>query len=249
MSAAPQLSLATPERVELSLPVAGIGFRSIAYLIDMALVLSVCIVAVFVFSLFGDLLGVYESLSTWAKVAALLGAFATQWLYWTTAEVLWSGQTPGKRLMRIRVVRDDGSPVGFFESAVRNLCRVVDFLPVGYALGLLVMLVNPQHRRLGDVLAGTLLVHEERIDLDKYTAAPIAALPVAALGQPLAAVDVELLCAYLARAKTLDPQARTKLAQKLVEHYGASLGEEERRVLASSVESAEEYLRARATGP
>ncbi|MFP2933486.1 RDD family protein, partial [Pyxidicoccus sp. 3LG] len=169
----PHLDVATPERVALTLPVAGIGYRCLAWLVDAALLFFFWLVAYFVFTLLvSDVLGVLRGLSGLAQTLLVVGLFATQWLYWTLGEVFFHGQTAGKRALGIRVVRMDGSPVGLYESAVRNLCRAVDFLPAAYATGCISMLMTRQHRRLGDLLAGTLLVREERIDLDKYTAAP-----------------------------------------------------------------------------
>src|SRR4029079_902185 len=108
-----------------------------------------------------DVLKVIGGMSTFVRVAAIAGLFFFQWVYWTASEVFWRGQTPGKRLMKIRIVRSDGSPVTLFESAVRNLLRLVDFLPAFYGIGIIAMLLDPRHRRLGDLAAGTLALREE----------------------------------------------------------------------------------------
>jgi uncharacterized RDD family membrane protein YckC len=193
-----------------------------------------------------DVVGFFQGLSGLTQTLMVVGVFATQWVYWTAAEVLMGGQTPGKRLMGIRVVRVDGSPVGVLESAVRNLVRVVDSLPVVYAVGILCVLLTRQHRRLGDLLAGTLLVREERIDLDKYTAPTTApgALPASTHSERLTAEDVELILSFLTRAPELEPQARTRLGTKLVERYGG-LDEAGRATVLASPQSTEAFLRAR----
>jgi len=243
-SSSQDLEVATPERVALSLPVAGIGYRSIAYLVDVLILFSFWLVAYFIFSLVVvDVLAIVESLSSLTRTLAVLGWFATQWLFWTVSEVFWNGQTPGKRLLRIRVVREDGGPVGFFESAVRNLCRVIDFVPMAYAAGLLTMLVTRQNRRLGDLLAGTLLIREEKFDLDKYRpSAPIDALPVGRpLGlAPLAPAELELLLGFLARRGSFSPDARRRLGLKMVKRFGG-LPEAE-----LSQAAAEDFLQRRA---
>src|SRR5262245_34492677 len=150
-----KLDFATPERVSMSLPIAGIGYRSLAYLVDLGVVLSFWVIVYFLYALTGpDMVKLVSGLSTAMRVATVLGIFFFQWMYWTVAEVLWRGQTPGKRLLKIRVVRSDGSAAGVFESAVRNLLRLVDFLPVAYALGVVTMLIDKKHRRLGDLAAG-----------------------------------------------------------------------------------------------
>lgn len=245
------LSIATPERVALDLPIAGAGHRTLAYLVDFLCLAFFWAVAFFALSfVVPDMELAFSELSGLGKVLLITGLFVTQWGYWTVAEVLWNGRTLGKRAVGIRVARHDGAPVGVLESAVRNLCRAVDFLPAFYAVGLVSMLVDRKGRRLGDILAGTVLLREERIDLDRYAAAPAQASPVTALaaasGGPLPAPDVELILSFLGRASTLEPEARERLARAMVERYGAHLGEEQRRQLAASREASEAFLRQRA---
>lgn len=243
----PHLDVATPERVALTLPVAGIGYRCLAWLVDASLLFFFWIVAYFIFTLLvSDVLGALKALSGLATTLLVVGLFATQWLYWTVGEVFFHGQTVGKRVLGIRVVRMDGSPVGLFESAVRNLCRAVDFLPMLYAAGCISMLLTRQHRRLGDLLAGTLLVREERIDLDKYTATSAApVVPSEGAPRALTTGDVELVLAFLARAEELPPEVRRRMGEKLVDRVGGLSGEERAAVL-TSPERTEAFLRARA---
>ncbi|RYZ41096.1 MAG: RDD family protein [Myxococcaceae bacterium] len=247
---APHVDVATPERVALSLPVAGIGYRCLAWAVDASLLFFFWVALYFVVTLLvSDVLGAFQALSGLVQTLLAVGLFATQWLYWTLAEVFFHGQTPGKRALRIRVVREDGSPVGFFESAVRNLCRAVDFLPVMYATGCITMLLDARHRRLGDLLAGTVLVREEAIDLDKYTQGPGPANPArepASVQRPLGAEDVELVLAFLARAPGLEKDVRQRLGARLVDRVGAALTEEERARVLESPEATEAFLRHRA---
>ncbi len=86
--------------------------------------------------------------------------FLILWGYFALFEIVWNGQTPGKRAGRLRVIRRDGQPVGAGEVAVRNLVRLVDFLPAFYGIGLIVMFIDPQARRLGDMAASTIVVRE-----------------------------------------------------------------------------------------
>jgi uncharacterized RDD family membrane protein YckC len=213
----PKLEVATPERVSLSLPIAGIGFRSMAYLIDALLLFAAGVVLFFITSfLIPDLLRAAQSLSGIERAAFGLIAFALIWGYWTGMELAWRGQTVGKRLMKIRVVKSDGSPIGLFESAVRNLLRIIDFMPACYPVGLISMLVDSRHRRLGDLVAGTMLVREETIDLSRYAAARSSELP---------AQEVELLTGFLARFDSLEPQAQLRLGGALVEKHGGKVAE------------------------
>ena len=210
-----KLEVATPERVRVSLPIAGIGTRSIAHLIDLALLFSVLVVLFFASSLIvPDMVKAATSLSGLERAASGLILFAAIWGYWTGLEIAWRGQTVGKRLMRIRVVKSDGSPIGVFECAVRNLMRVIDFLPLCYPVGLLAMLIDPRHRRLGDLVAGTMLVREEKIDLARYATSG---------GSQLSAQDVEVLTGFLARFDALQPDAQLKLGAQLVARHGGQV--------------------------
>lgn len=208
----PALSVATPERVRVDLPIAGIGSRSIAYLIDLAIVFGGLLVLWFAFSLvIAEMWRGLVGLSGVERAIAGLVLFAAIWGYWAGFETLWLGQTPGKRAMRIRVVKSDGSPAGVFEIAVRNLMRVVDFLPACYPVGMIAMLVDARHRRLGDLLAGTMLVRDEQIDLQRYAAASAARL---------SPQDLEVVTAFLARFDALDPHAQRTLGAQLVAKHG-----------------------------
>jgi uncharacterized RDD family membrane protein YckC len=212
-----QLDVATPERVEVSLPVAGIGYRSMAWIIDAGLIFVFWAVAYFAYVLIGPPpLLLWLSLSTVIKVVLIAGLFVFQWLYWTLFEVFWRGQTPGKRAMGIRIVRVDGAPIGIFESAVRNLLRYVDFLPVAYGIGIVVMLADSKHRRLGDLAAGTLALKEEKIDLAKYEK-PAAEILT---GRALTAQEHELLSSFAERFEKLEPEARLKIGRQLAERLG-----------------------------
>jgi uncharacterized RDD family membrane protein YckC len=146
--------------------------------------------------------------------------------YFIFFELLMRGQTPGKRSMKIRVVRDDGTPVGGNEVLIRNLLRIVDFLPACYALGVLVMFPSPLAKRLGDIAAGTIVVKEGQRDYraqaDKKYAMPAAAIgPVNSELQP---EERRVLVGFLQRRVELLPEARRKLAEQLArplqEKYG-----------------------------
>ncbi len=165
----------TPESVAFAYTVVGIGNRSLAALLDAAIlaVLNVLLV-ILMAGLFSYLEGPLDTLrrTEWMQdqadlVAGLILAlviflyFLLNMGYFILFEILWNGQTPGKRWAGIRVIRQGGRPVDFLSVAVRNLVRVVDFFPFGYLVGLVVMLVDSQARRLGDLAAGTLVVKDQ----------------------------------------------------------------------------------------
>src|SRR4029079_4673215 len=112
-----------------------------------------------------------------AALGSLL-AFAILWGYYIAFELLWNGQSPGKRAIGLRVVREGGRPITFVGSAVRNLIRIVDFLPALYGIGVVVMFVDRRSRRLGDLAGGTLVVKERRgVTLESLTAPTVVAPP------------------------------------------------------------------------
>lgn len=162
-----RLSLTTPEGIRLLLTPAGPAARAWAWAIDLCVWLGA--VTLLSFALPGRLgQGVF---------AVLL--FLLYWGYPILCEVYWRGQTVGKRVMGLEVRRSDGLPVGWRESALRNLLLVADFLPLMYAAGLLSMLFDSHFRRLGDIVAGTLVVYRDK------RPPPPAARPGGAPVQPL----------------------------------------------------------------
>jgi len=241
-----RLDVATPERVALDLPLAGIGTRALAYLVDAAALFAAWVVAYFVLSLLvSDVLGFFQAFSGVAQALLVAGLFLAQWVYWTACEVAFGGKTLGKRALKIRVARADGSAPGVLESAVRNLCRAVDFLPALYFLGLMTALVSGRSQRLGDLLAGTVLVRDAAVALPRYEA--LAPAPQAAPGPPLSPRQVELVLSFLERAQGFDPEARRRLGRLMVDRFGAHLPEAERAPLYASPAAAEDFLRRRAS--
>jgi len=139
----------TPEGVELVLTVAGPAPRALAWAIDFALRGVVFMAAALVLA----------ALGRFGQGIGLVLAFVLTWFYSVVFEVLRRGRTPGKQIMQLQVVHEDGTPVRWPASLVRNFLRVVDQLPVGYFLGVTTMCIDPGFRRLGDLAAGTLVIH------------------------------------------------------------------------------------------
>jgi uncharacterized RDD family membrane protein YckC len=149
----------TTEKVPFTYRVAGLGARFFAWLLD-----ALCIAAFYLAgACFASLLpSRYGERSGLAGALILIWVFCLTWGYFLFFEWLWSGQTPGKRLVGLRVIQWRGTAISFYQAAVRNLLRAVDSLPFFYALGFLVAWGNRENRRLGDLAAGTLVVHVER---------------------------------------------------------------------------------------
>jgi uncharacterized RDD family membrane protein YckC len=245
---APTLLVETPERVQLSLDVAGLGTRALAYLVDFLILFLSWATLAFAASLLssrGLSLDDFRALRSTVQALLVLALFLVQWGYWVGFETLWAGRSPGKRALRIRVVRLDGAPVGFAEVALRNLGRVADFLPILYAVGITAMAVNPRSRRLGDLLAGTLVVRERPVDLSRYDQ-PAGAPRV--LAAQLTASEYELIASFLARAGSLEAGARERVALRLAEPLARGLAPERRQAALAGGTAAEAFLRELARG-
>jgi uncharacterized RDD family membrane protein YckC len=157
------LNIDTPENVIFGYEVAGIGSRFLAAMIDSILIAIAVVIINFTGLVISSFLGLGEETIAPSIVLAVLGfvSFLAFWGYYILFEIVWNGQSPGKRWQRLRVLRVDGTPITVRDSIIRNLVRIIDFLPIFYGLGLIAMFVNRRDRRLGDFAAGTLVVHEE----------------------------------------------------------------------------------------
>jgi uncharacterized RDD family membrane protein YckC len=150
-----ELVVATPERVSFDYKVAGLATRGIAQLLDLLI-------------LFGVLLGLYfaalaigaAGADSAAFLVAIIGSFVVVFGYFWACEAFWSGQTVGKRVFRLRAVGDRGEPMTFVQAGIRNVVRIVDFLPYAYGVGLVTLFVNGRGKRLGDLAAGTIVVKD-----------------------------------------------------------------------------------------
>ena len=202
----------TPESVSLGFEVAGLGSRSLAAGVDH-LILLLLLVGV------GQLQGVVTLVAgRWATAAGILLGSAVALGYFAAFEAWWRGQTPGKRLVGIRVVRTTGHPVGIAAATIRNLLRLADFLPPPYLGGMALILFHPRSQRLGDLGAGTLVVRDRPLDAPSIAHAP-ADLAAAPRGARLTAAEYRWLEAYQARAGSLERGARAGLAQEIAARF------------------------------
>lgn len=195
----------TPEGILLQLKLAGPVARACAWAIDMG-IKAVLYIAIGLFSSF--LGGVGMTLM-------LIGFFFLEWFFPVFFEVS-SGATPGKKAMGLVVVHDNGTPISLSASLIRNLLRVADFLPFLYAIGLLSMLANRNFQRLGDIVAGTLVVYRERDKVD-------IVIPEARPKPPpvqLSVDELRNLIAFAERSQQLTEERRIELAEQLSELTG-----------------------------
>jgi uncharacterized RDD family membrane protein YckC len=222
----------TPEQIELTYDVAGIGSRFLAALIDhiiISVILSFSCVGV---SLAADqlALGLDENL-----VLGLfgLGVYLSLCAYFIFFETVWNGQTPGKRIVGLRMVRTGGRPLGFLGSTVRNFIRLADFLPILYGLGVIVMFIDHRSRRLGDLAAGCIAVRERKaITLESLAAPVVAEQAVVAAAEritipnlnALRREDYDIVQEYLRRSSSLSIAVRQRLALQLLDGLRQRLG-------------------------
>jgi len=152
------LVVATPERVTFAYEVAGVGSRFLAQLVDLAVFIAIMVALLSVlYAVVSTTHDLNLALILWSVLS-----FVLIFGYFPVAEGLTHGQTLGKRVVRLRVVGDRGEPVTITQVAIRNLVRVVDFLPFAYGAGVLTMFAGARGKRLGDYAAGTVVVRERQ---------------------------------------------------------------------------------------
>ena len=228
------MDVETPELVVLSYSVAGVGSRAMAGLTD----LLICFVGLLALSFALGMLassraGIRADMSASVGAAILvLVQFVIIWGYYVLFEGLMDGQTPGKRMHRLRVVRDGGYSVTFGVSAVRNLVRIVDMQPVlFYLVGIASTLVTKRGRRLGDLVAGTFVVREDVRVTDAPTRRPRERTEgQRALQTVLTEEQFTVLARFVERWGTLDAARRGALAAQLARNFGSALPEDGRPV-------------------
>ena len=244
----------TPELVVLTYSIAGIGSRAMAAITDLLLVLGAFIllgVVFFAVVATGGFAG-FDLSGSWGIAILIIGQFALLWGYYVLFEGLMDGQTPGKRLHRIRVVREGGYSVTFGASAVRNLIRIIDMQPLFfYLVGMVSVLATKRGRRLGDLVAGTIVVREDArrgAPAAKSAPAPASQATASALHTQLSEDEYVVLSRFVERWATLDGLKRAALAQQLAARFGAALPDDGRAAGPRLLELHERERRARAGG-
>ena len=174
------LTIETPEQIRLELPLAGVGSRFLALALDMLIQFGIgAVLAIFFIVIASAIMISSESAGSWVVALFILGAFLVQVGYFALFEAMWNGQTPGKRMMHLRVIEDSGRPINVYAAVARNLLRIVDSLPGVYAVGILSALLSSKNKRLGDYVAGTVVVHERPLDQQSVTGwQPAPAKPI-----------------------------------------------------------------------
>ena len=236
-----QLSIETPELVGIEFPLAGIGSRCVALLVDSFVqgfsFVVVLIVTVLIFAALPRIATAPRhnppaDPAKWAIALMILIPFLLQWGYFALFEAFWNGQTPGKRMLRLRVIQQSGRPIGLFESMARNLIRIIDMLPGFYLIGAVCIFATRRQQRLGDMVAGTLVVHSVPTETSilsagtrTFTAVSLEPPPQPILRKTLelpadgvarlSPADLQLMENFLARRLDLPLDVRASLAARL----------------------------------
>jgi uncharacterized RDD family membrane protein YckC len=218
-----RVTLQTPESVELEFKLAGIGSRALALLVDY--LIQGAVLTVLLIGWAFTIAGLPERPAQFVTALGSLGLFALYVGYFVCFETLWQGQTPGKRFARIRVVREDGRPVGLAQTTLRALLRPIDDL---LYIGVLIVIFGRREKRLGDLAAGTLVIQEERtvdaLQISERAAALAARIAREATVSALSPDDFAVVREFLSRRNTLDARARARLAAELTSQVQARIG-------------------------
>jgi uncharacterized RDD family membrane protein YckC len=203
-----RISIETPEGVGLELTLAGLGSRFVAALLDVLVKIVVI----------GAILLALDYAGNLGYALASIAVFLVLYGYDVLFEVLAAGRTLGKRGCGLRVVTSDGRPIGLIASAGRNLMRVVDFLPAAYIAGCISILASSKNQRLGDIVAGTIVVRERSGKAGSWVAptvpalaAELGAMDVSGLGQ----TELVAVRRFLDRRAELGAGPRAQLASDL----------------------------------
>jgi uncharacterized RDD family membrane protein YckC len=244
----------TPEQVGLEYSMAGIGSRFVAVLLDMLILFAVFMAEVLGLVMIGAAAaassgGLGETAGKWFMAFVIIVNFAIFWGYFSLFEAYWKGQTPGKRAMKVRVIKDSGRQITFFEALARNLLRIVDYLPGFYLVGLITMLCNKRNQRLGDLVAGTIVVHE-RLDEASllyqtsttlvapvgFSAQPPGQETIAPWGKPVVAMfpadavarltgqDLMVIETFFSRMLDLPMETRAAVAYRMAAQMATKMG-------------------------
>lgn len=221
------ISVRTPESIMFSYELAGLGSRFLAMLAD--LIIQIALATLIAFGLVALPHGASAPLSSseekWVQSLAVAFIIAFVFLiffgYFIAFEAAWNGQTPGKRLLGIRVVRDGGYPADFMSALVRNLIRTAEFGLGFYALSAVVMLLSTENKRLGDYAAGTIVVRDAR------TVRPAFLAPQATSASAFSDEERALAGRFIQRRAQLLPENRARLAAQIAAALRAKTGNAE----------------------
>ncbi|MBS4199244.1 RDD family protein [Bacillus sp. FJAT-49732] len=160
-----RIDIKTPEYVSLQFQVAGLGSRTAAFIIDQLILMAFNIAVIVIFIVIAngqpDLL-FFLDMNSYLLAIGIIAIFLINWGYFFVFEYFSGGRTIGKRLMGIRVIQENGHSITLLSSFIRNLLRIIDSLPTSYFLGIMMIFFHSKHKRIGDLVAGTIVIHERK---------------------------------------------------------------------------------------
>ena len=160
-----ELDIKTPEFVSIQFQIAGLGSRSAAFIIDQLLLMTFNILSIVILFFVLDGMSKMEFIfigNSLPIAITIIALFIINWGYFFAFEFFSGGRTLGKKLMGIRVIQENGHSITLLSSFIRNLIRIIDSLPTAYFLGIIMIFFHSKHKRLGDLVAGTIVVHERK---------------------------------------------------------------------------------------
>jgi uncharacterized RDD family membrane protein YckC len=224
-----ELTITTPEHVNIRLEPAGSGSRFLAVLIDAFITTAIASV---IFTVLVNLLPRLVAAAIFVTVSFIL-----TWGWHVYFEVKKHGRTPGKRALSLRVVDARGLPVTLYQSMVRNMARIVDFLPAFYGVGALVSMLRSDRRRLGDILADTLVIRESQplayrgeLGAERHFNPLRTPRALRLIRHRVSLEEREFLLALCLRAQKMSPAARYDLMEEVAKTYRQKLDIEEEAI-------------------
>lgn len=235
MSAPAKLTIETPEQIVLEFALASVGSRFLALGVD-TLVQGGCFLVLGLLALGVSRVSPIGAVDvrSWGFALLLLTAFCIYYAYFAVFEALWNGQTPGKRTIGLRVIAASGRPLSVYEAVLRNVVRIADQLPGVYAVGILTVFLTERHQRLGDLAAGTVVVHERPMERHQagLDTRDVRTRHDARRLQP---DEIALIETFLLRRSDLSNARRARTAQEIAVRIGTRLG-------VTAVEEHEQFL-------
>lgn len=219
-----KLTIDTPEQTALEFPLAGIGSRFIAVAADTAIQFIIGLVLAFVALVVVPTLTTFGSVAPqWAIALLIIAFFLIYSAYFAIFEAIWNGQTPGKRYAQLRVMKDDGRPISVFDSVARNLLRIVDSFPL-YGIGVVSVFFSKKNKRLGDFVAGTVVVHEKTVEATRpFLETQVDASTPFYDVSKISLDELRLIETFLQRRDSFDPALRGSMAAQIANRIGQTL--------------------------
>jgi len=222
-----KLTIETPEQTVLEFEMAGIGSRFLALAYDTLLQILIGIGLLVILLLVGVAMPSSSKTGIWFVALIVLIYFVLYFGYFALFEIIWNGQTPGKKKEGLRVIKDSGRPITPSESVGRNLMRIVDQLPAFYAVGIVSALLSRQNKRLGDFVAGTIVVHEKSLaDAKPVWQSPVTGQAARATtygSERLTPEEFALIEAFLNRRSSLPGDVRFSMADQIAKQIRPKL--------------------------